>query len=243
MSKLTRFENVEVSFSTMLNKLESKNFYGRMFTIKVPKDSPELASLQEQFKTLEKNAQTKFSEDLGKKVKPASRERGTGKDLFEESQWKEGFMELTFQVTNVREKEDKQEDGTVKKVRYEVLNKVYSSPDFCYKVNNNGEKEYKTEQGKNWYPLNTNIININVSLMASYIEKESRVKIQLKANDVEIIDSKVGSKTSGSKTKFLTLDEDEEVTQTVTQTSTPKITPKKIEGELLSANELASLDI
>jgi hypothetical protein len=243
MSKLTRFENVEVSFSTMLNKLESKNFYGRMFTIKVPKDSPELASLQEQFKTLEKNAQTKFSEDLGKKVKPASRERGTGKDLFEESQWKEGFMELTFQVTNVREKEDKQEDGTVKKVRYEVLNKVYSSPDFCYKINNNGEKEYKTEQGKNWYPLNTNIININVSLMASYIEKESRVKIQLKANDVEIIDSKVGSKSSGPKTKFLTLDEDEEVTQTVTQTSTPKITPKKIEGELLSANELASLDI
>ena len=35
-------------------------------------------------------------------------------------------MELTFQVTNVREKEDKQEDGTVKKVRYEVLNKIYN---------------------------------------------------------------------------------------------------------------------
>ena len=239
MSKLTRFENAEVSFSTMLNKIESKNFYGRMFTVKIPIDSPELATLQEKFKTLEKNAQAKWGEELGKKIKPASRERGAGKDLFEESQWKPGFMELNFQVTNVREKEVKQEDGTVKKVKYEAFNKIYSSPDFCYKINNNGVKEYKTEQGKNWYPLNTNLININVSLVASYFEKENRVKIQFKANDVEIISSNVGSKESGSKSKFLTLDDDEDVVET----ATPKATPKKQEDELLSASDLADLDI
>lgn len=237
MTNLVSFNNAEVTFSTMLNKIENKNFYGRVFTIKVPIDSPQIKELQAQFKTLNENAKKSFSEQVGKKVKDASKEKDAGRDLFEESQYYEGFAELKFQITNIREKEVKQEDGTTKKSRYETLNPIYPSLDICYKIDNNGKKEYKSENGKNWYPLNTNIVNVKCSLVASYLQKDNRVKIQLKANEVELVKSDVGSQDKGPRTGFLTLDNNEEFAKQV-ESAIPVE-----DNEMFNVDELASLDV
>lgn len=238
MSNSVEFKNVTVSFSTMLNKLDNKLF-GRMFSVKIPMDSPELKELQKQFKELNAIAKEKYSEEHGVKVKDASKEKGAGRDLFEESAYAEGFAELKFNIVNVREKEVKDEDGKTSKSRYEAFNPIYKNLDFIYKINNNGEKEFSTEKGNHWVPLNTNVIDLKCSLVASYDEKDKRPRIQLKADEVKILESTIGSKSTGTKKVYLTLGGAEDEVETKVET---KKASKKDE-DLISGDELGALDI
>ena len=238
MANSVEFKNVTVSFSTMLNKLDNKLF-GRMFSVKIPMDSPELKKLQEQFTELNTIAKKAYSEEHGVKVKDASREKGAGRDLFEESAYAEGFAELKFNIVNVRDKEVTDENGKTTKSRYEVLNKIYKSLDFIYKINNNGEKEFSTEKGNHWVPLNTNVIDLKCSLVASYDEKDKRPRIQLKADEVKILESTIGSKTTSNKVTYLTLDGVDEEAETKVENKKPS----KKDEELISSEELGAWDI
>ena len=231
MSNSVEFKNVTVSFSTMLNKLDNKLF-GRMFSVKIPMDSPELKELQKQFKELNAIAKEKYSEEHGVKVKDASKEKGAGRDLFEESAYAEGFAELKFNIVNVREKEVKDEDGKTSKSRYEAFNPIYKNLDFIY-------KEFSTEKGNHWVPLNTNVIDLKCSLVASYDEKDKRPRIQLKADEVKILESTIGSKSTGTKKVYLTLGGAEDEVETKVET---KKASKKDE-DLISGDELGALDI
>ena len=69
------------------------------------------------------------------------------------------------------------------------------------------------------------------------MQKDNRVKIQLKADDVQLVKSEVGSDNKGPKTGFLTLDNDEEFTEKV-----EKAKPVQ-EDEMFNANDLATLDV
>ena len=89
MTSKVKFKNVEVSFSTMLNKPDSKMAqYGRGFKVKVPMDSPELKELIKIYKDLNDKAKTTFGEQVGKKVKNAK----SVDDVFAESVYNEGFV-------------------------------------------------------------------------------------------------------------------------------------------------------
>ena len=181
----------------------------------------------------------KYSEEKGVKFKDASREKGAGRDLFEESSYAEGFAELKFNIVNVRDKETTDENGKTVKTRYEVLNPIYKSLDFIYKVNNNGEKEFSTEKGNHWVPLNTNIIDLKCSLVASCDEKDKRPRIQIKADEVKILESTIGSKSSSSNKMYLTLDTKEEENEVKVENKKPS----KKDEELVSSEELGALDI
>lgn len=233
MTSKVEFKNVEVSFSTMLNKPDSKMAqYGRGFKVKVPMDSPELKELIKIYKDLNDKAKTAFGEQVGKKVKNAK----SVDDVFAESVYNEGFVELPFNVIYKKEYETKLEDGSVQKETKEVLNPIYKTDEFTYMVNNNGERIYKTESGKKFAPLSKNIIDITVSLTAKYNSKSNQPSIQLKAEEVKIVKSDFGGKSSGPKTGFITLDDDEEIEEKVVSKSSNK-------EELFSEKDLASLDI
>ena len=189
------FKNVKVVFSNMRNKL-NKNLLtqgGRMFSVEVDVNTPEFKQLQEEFKELNKMAKEAFAEKSGKKVKDASKEKGVGNYLFgERDEEYADKARLKFIVYNIREKEVTGGDST-KKELYEVLSPVYSDPNFTYKLDNNGKKQFVTEGGKPWTPLSENIIDIKCSLVAGYNSTDSRVSIRLKADEVRIIESNVPS--------------------------------------------------
>lgn len=232
MSK-TRFElkNVTVSFSTMLNKPE-KAKYGRGFKILVPIDSPVLKEVKEKYEELNEMAKVKFGESLGKKLKNAKTE------IFDESVYHEGFVELPFNIFAMNEIEVETEDGKKTKQYKERLNIIYEkSPMVCYFLDNNGGKMTETENGKKIYPLSQNIINIEFSLVAGYNKKENRPSIYFKAEDVEIVKSEWGNKDKGPKIGLLTLDsEDEQISKKVENT-------KVSEDEFFSADDISELDI
>ena len=233
MAKSIELKNVKVSFSTMLNKLDSK-LYGRMFKVLVPLDSPQLKETIAQYKALNEQAKQVYSEQLGKKLKNAK----SVDEVFAESIYKEGFVELNFNIYYVRKKEVEQEDGTKVEKLVEALNPIYSSSAFCYRLDNNGKKEYELENGKQWVPLSDNTINIKYSLVAGYSKKDNRPTIQLKADEVQIVDSNVGNKSTGPKIGLLTLtDENEQVEEQVSN-----VKPVE-EDEMFTASELAGLDV
>ena len=236
MTSKVEFKNVEVSFSTMLNKPDNKlvKQSGRFFKVKVPMDSPELEELKKNYKDLNDKAKTVFGEQVGKKVKNAK----SVEDVFPESvqEGYEGFVELSFNVKRNKEYETKLEDGTIQKETKEVLDPIYKTDEFTYMVNNNGERVYKTESGKKFAPLSGNIVNITVSLTAKYNSKTNQPSIRLKAEEVKIVKSDFGGKSSGPKTGFITLDDDEEIEEKVVSKSLNK-------EELFSEKDLASLDI
>lgn len=225
MASTFRFENVEVSFSTMLNRIEkAKN--GRIFIVKVPMDSPELEELQKSYKELNDKAKEAFNAQLdGKKCKNADM------SVFDESPYSEGYVELKFPVYSVNEREVENDDGTKGKKLVESLNPVYEDTKFSYKLGNNGEKIYQTDSGKKWFPASTNIINLTMSLVARYDQKNNRPKIVFKANDVQIVKSDIGNTGNASKKlNFVTLDDTKPV-------------KKQNSDELFSEEEIASLDV
>lgn len=230
------FKNVKVTWSTMLRKL-TPELNSKEFCFEVPADCEEIQKLRGDFEALEEKAKQHFSEKEGKKVKGASREAGVGEYLFGEEN-KNGNRRLKFIVFNVREnKETKQKE--------EVLASIYNqNPYFCYKVDNNGAKQYEVN-GKPWFPNSNDVINIKCSLLANYNKSAGRITIKLKADEVEIVSSNY-SKKSGSSFGYLSLDnEEEEFVPQAKIVSTPKETPKAKEKdeEIFSAEDLASLDI
>lgn len=232
MSNTIELKNAEISFSTMLNRLDKK-LYGRMFKVMVPVDSPQLKETIKQYKELNELAKKSYGEQLGKKIKNAK----STDDVFAESVYKEGYVELNFNIYYIRTKEVEENGEKVEKLT-EVLNPIYSSPNFCYKRDNNGNKVYEINEGKRWLPLSGNKVNIKYSLVAGYSNKNNQPTIQLKADEVEIIESDFGGKSSGPKIGFLKLSsEDEEVENKV-----EKSTPVK-DDTTFTAEELAELDI
>lgn len=233
MTQKFKLENVEVSFSTMLNKQE-KAPYGRNFRVKVPIDSPVLQEMKKAYKELNEVAKAKFSEQIGKKLKNAT----SVDDVFAESIYSEGFVELNFNIFFRKDKEVAQEDGTTIKECVYVLNPIYSSSEIAYMIGNNGEKMYKTQNDKPIYPLSTNKVDMLVSLVAKLDTKNNKPSIAFKAEDVKIIESEFGKNSSGPKTGYITLDSDDEVVEKVVEkTSTKK------DDELFSTEDLATLDI
>lgn len=230
--KKFRFENVLVSFSTMLNKPE-KAQYGRNFKIRIPIDSPELEKMKNHYKEVNDKAKVHFGEMVGKKLKNADMQ------VFDESPYAEGFVELGFNVAFMRDKEVKQDDGTVVKEKVEVLNPIYKdNPNWCFKRDNNGQKTYETENGKQWRPLSTNLINIDISLVAKYDKKNNRPTISFKAEEVEIISSDFGGKFKEPDVGYFTLDDEDGDT-----TNVKKSTKTEKDTETFSADDLEALDI
>lgn len=223
------FKNVVVSFSTMLNKPE-KCKYGKNFMVKIPIDHPEIENMKKAYKELNEVAKVKYGETLGKKLKNAT----SVDDVFAESIYNEGFIELKFNIYFNKEREIVQEDGTKIKKSELVLNPIYSTPNFTYKLDNNGKKEFETANGNAWCPLSTNIIDIDVELVAKYDSKNNRPSIALKASEVKIVQSDFGTKSGTPKMGFLTLGDEDEVVDT-----------KEVSEEdgTFSASDLASLDI
>lgn len=231
-------KNAKVTFSNMRNKPNPK-LLSREFCIELPSDSPEITALREQFKELENKAKLAYSEKEGKKVKGASTEKGLGEYLFSENEYNPGFTRLKFTIYNMRDVEDKKEDGSVIKRRVEKLAPMYKNLDFMYKINNNGQKEYMIpDKDIHWMPLSENIIDINCSLVASYNKTDNRVTIRLKADDVKIVQTSDFGGKSGGSFGFLTLDDENEEIQTKVE----KKEPVK-EEEMFTAEELAGLEV
>lgn len=229
----TKFElkDVTVSFSTMLNKPE-KAKYGRGFKILVPIDSPVLENVKKNYNELNELAKVKFGESLGKKLKNAK------SDIFEESVYHEGFVEIPFNIFSMNEVEVETEDGKKIKQYKERINMIYEkSPMVCYFLDNNGGKMTETENGKKIYPLSQNIINIQFSLVAGYNKKENRPSIYFKAEDVEIVKSEWGNKNNGPKIGLLTLGGEEEEIATKVEST------KVEEDEMFTADDISELDI
>ena len=233
--------NATVTFSNMLNK-KTKDMFSRYFCVELPTDSPEIQKLQKEFKELEEKAKVHFTEEQGKKVKNASSEKGLGASLFSENEYNPNHTQLKFTIFNFNDVEKKLEDGTTKKERIEKLNSIYKNLDFCYRVNNDGKKEYTIgDTEKHWLPLSENIVDIKCSLVATYNKSDNRVSIKLKADEVKIVKA---SEFNGSKrSNYLTLsDEDEQVVEKVEKAKPAK--SEKVEEEaMFSSEELAELDV
>lgn len=223
------FKDVEVSFSTMLNKPE-KCKYGKNFMVRIPIDNPVIEEMKKAYKELNEVAKEAYSKQLGKKIKNAT----SVEDVFAESIYAEGFVELKFNVYFNRETEN--EDGT--KSSELVLNTIYETPNFTYKIDNNGKKEYELDNGRFWQPLSTNKIDIVVSLVAKYDKKNNKPSIQFKAEEVKIIDSQYKGKSSGPKTGYITLGGNSTSTETKVESSKPVE-----DSELFSAEDLQALDV
>ena len=229
-------KNAKVTYSNMRNRI-TPELLSREFCIELPCKSEEITKLREQFKELETKAKSAFSEQEGKKVKGASTERGLGSYLFDdENEYRPGFVRLKFTVFNFNEKEVKNDDGSTKKVRVERLNPIYKNLDFCYKIDNNGKKEYTIpNKDIHWLPLSENIIDIKCSLVASYNKSDNRVTIKLKADDVNIIQASEFRKSGGG---YLTLeDEDEEIQSEVEKSEVVK------EDEMFDVSDLEALNV
>ena len=226
MTKTFKFENVTVGFSTMLNRPEKAKF-GRMFMVRVPMDSPELEKLKVAYKELNDKAKVHFGTEHGKKLKNADMQ------VFDESPYAEGFVELKFNIYNTFEEEVTNEDGTKTKVTKERLNRIYKDDNFCYKLDNNGEKAFLSPNGKKWRPLSSNIVDVVVSLQALYDTKNNKPKIHFKAEEVRIVESEYGGKSNKSNSSILSLDDDD----------TPTSTLDTNIGTEMSDSDLASLDI
>ena len=229
-------KNAKVTYSNMRNRI-TPELLSREFCIELPCKSEEITKLREQFKELESKAKSAFSEQEGKKVKGASTERGLGSYLFDdENEYRPGFVRLKFTVFNFNEKEVKNDDGSTKKVRVERLNPIYKNLDFCYKIDNNGKKEYTIpNKDIHWLPLSENIIDIKCSLVASYNKSDNRVTIKLKADDVNIIQASEFRKSGGG---YLTLeDEDEEIQSEVEKSEVVQ------EDEMFDVSDLEALNV
>jgi hypothetical protein len=229
-------KNAKVTYSNMRNRI-TPELLSREFCIELPCKSEEITKLREQFKELETKAKSAFSEQEGKKVKGASTERGLGSYLFDdENEYRPGFVRLKFTVFNFNEKEVKNDDGSTKKVRVERLNPIYKNLDFCYKIDNNGKKEYTIpNKDIHWLPLSENIIDIKCSLVASYNKSDNRVTIKLKADDVNIIQASEFRKSGGG---YLTLeDEDEEIQSEVEKSEVVQ------EDEMFDVSDLEALNV
>lgn len=229
-------KNAKVTYSNMRNRI-TPELLSREFCIELPCKSEEITKLREQFKELETKAKSAFSEQEGKKVKGASTERGLGSYLFDdENEYRPGFVRLKFTIFNFNEKEVKNDDGSTKKVRVERLNPIYKNLDFCYKIDNNGKKEYTIpNKDIHWLPLSENIIDIKCSLVASYNKSDNRVTIKLKADDVNIIQASEFRKSGGG---YLTLeDEDEEIQSEVEKSEVVQ------EDEMFDVSDLEALNV
>lgn len=228
-------KNAKVTWSTMRNRV-TPDLLSREFCIELPSDSLEVQQLCKDFKTLEAKAKEVYGEKEGKKVKSASTEKGLGASLFTENDYKPGYTRLKFTVFNFNDKEFKNEDGTTTKKRVETLSPIYKDCglDFCYKINNNGEKEYTIpNRDTHWLPLSGNVIDVKCSLRASYNKSDNRVTIRLKADDVNILQASEFSKSSG----FLSLDGEDEIPKKVEKAV------KKSDNELFEEDDMSQLDL
>lgn len=226
-------KNAKVTWSNMRNKM-TPDLLSREFCIELPSDSPEITKLCADFKELEKKAKETFGEKVGKKVKGASTEKGLGASLFTENEYKPGYTRLKFTIYNINEREFKLEDGTVTKKRVETLSPIYKDLDWCYKINNNGAKEYTIpDRDTHWLPLSGNLIDVKCSLRASYNKSDNRVTIRLKADDVNILQASEFNKSGG----FLTLDGDDEVPVKVEKASV------KTSDDMFEEDDMSKLDL
>lgn len=249
MSNLIEIKNAKVSYSTMKNK-DTKKIFGRVFKVLVPIDSPELEETIRQYKKLDERAREFYGQKTEQKVKKAK----SVDDVFQESIYEEGFVELPFNVYFMREEVVKDEDGKPvldekgkeKTVKTEELNPIYDNPNFTYVIDNNGNKVYQCTETSYWAPLSGNMVNIKYSLVSKYSKKNNQPVIQLKAEDVQLLNTEFSGKSLGAKTGFLTLsDEDDEIEEKVEKAPVKKATKTKAteDGTKFSAEELASLDI
>lgn len=228
-------KNAKVTWSTMRNRV-TPELLSREFCIELPSDSEEVQQLRKDFNQLEAKAKEYYGEKEGKKVKPTSKEKGLGAYLFTENDYKPGFTRLKFIIFNFNEKEIKNENGKTIKQRVENLSPIYreSGLDFCYKINNNGEKEYTIPgTDTHWLPLSGNIIDIKCSLRASYNKNDNRVTIRLKADDVNIIQASEFAKSGG----FLALEGDEDLPKKIEKAAT------KSDNELFEEDDMSQLDL
>ena len=134
MTDFIEVKNAKISFSTMKNK-DTKKLFGRVFKVLVPVDSPELEKTIEQYKALNDLAKTIYGEKEGKKIKNAK----SVDDVFAESIYNEGFVELAFNVSYFNDEVKTDEDGNPltdengKEIteKVEKLNPVYKkNPNF-----------------------------------------------------------------------------------------------------------------
>ena len=113
---------------------------------------------------------------------------------------------------------------------------MYKDLDFIYKVNNDGKKEFFIDgTTKHWVPNSGDVVDITCSLCASYYKSKNKVTIHLKADDVKIV--KTSYQGGGSKSAFITLDEDQDI-----ETKVEKSKPVD-EDATFTADELSELDI
>lgn len=230
------FKNVTVSFSTMLNKPD-KCKYGRNFMVKVPLDHPELEEMKKAYKELNEKAKLQFGEKLEKKLKNAT----SVDDVFAESIHNEGFVELKFNIYFNKEREVTNADGTKTKTTELMLNPIYENPNFTYKIDNNGKKAFETPKGNPWFPASGNIIDVEVELKAKYDSKNNKPSIQLKAYEVNLVHSELGSNNSGSKSSygFISLDDEDEIIEKKVE----KAPVKEEESGTFTASDLEALDV
>lgn len=224
-------KNVEVSFSTMLNSPE-KAQYGRNFKIMVPVDSPELEKIKNAYKALNEQAKIAYGEKLGKKLKNADMQ------IFEESVYKEGFVELKFNVFFMKQEEVEDENGKKTKVNKEVLNPIYKDkPMVCYLLDDNGNRV--PEGSKKFYPASQNIVDITFSLVAKYDSKNNRPSIMFKAEEVIITKSQLKRhKEGGNGLGFISLgDEDDTVEE---QHEKAEVVS---ENEMFTEADISNLDV
>jgi hypothetical protein len=227
MTNTVTLKNATVSFSTMLNRPEKAKF-GRCFKVLIPIDSPELEQLKSIYNELNKKATKAFSEKLGEKIRQA-----IGADeVFSESLYKDGFVELKFEYAKMKEVEVEIDGEKVKQYEEKVVPMYQKTPLVCtYK----GATE--TEGGKKFFPMSSNEIDITMSLQARYSEKDKRPIIFLKAEEVEIVKSDFGDKSKKSL-GYISLDEDN-------QTIEKRVEKKSVSQtkETFTEDELSELDL
>lgn len=227
MTNTVTLKNATVSFSTMLNRPE-KAKYGRCFKVLVGIDSPELEQLKTIYKELNKKATKTFSEKLGKRINQAL----SADEVFSESLYKDGFAELKFEYSKMKEVEVDIDGEQVKQYEEKIIPIYQKTPLVCtYK----GMTE--TESGKKFLPMSSNEINITMSLQARYSEKEKRPIIFLKAEEIEIVKSEYGEKSKNSL-GYISLDEDNEKIEKRVEKK-----PVSQTKETFTEDELSELDL
>lgn len=256
MSQLFELNNVKVTFSNLMNKDETK---GKCFKIAIPEDSEYTPMLEEAIAKFAPQAKDYMNKVVNDAIEKRNASKPEGQELEKpvvvrkpdsplvESSRIAGVYEIPFNLYHYRKK-DGEDVG-----KLELNRKVYKDEDdlpvIYMRDKNTGEKILETPNGKKWQPLNENIVNCKVALVAGYNSKDRKAMLYFKLVECEIVKSDFGKGNKSSNTGFgntycvFGADTVAETQSDSTTAVATKAKPKAKSSVVVTAEELDSIDI
>lgn len=256
MLQLFELNNVEVTFSNLMARDETR---GKCFKIGLPEGSDELIMLEEAIAKFAPQAKDYMNKVVNDAIAKRNANKPEGQELEKpvvvrkpdsplvESSHIAGVYEISFNLYNYRKKED-EDIG-----RLELNRRVYPTeqdlPLIYMRDKNTGEKILETSNGKKWQPLNKNIVNCKVQLVAGYNSRDKKAMLYFKLVECEIVKSDFGKINKPSNTGFgntycvFGADTVAETQSDSTTAVATKAKPKAKSSVVVTAEELDSIDI